>query len=463
MERFWTPFCRNWDVLLKGNPAVDIFGGIKLAAGGELGIGVGEEDWGSGEREVLEWFIHKTEGLVDLIVSRFGDENAQANSKDGQVGPRIESTWLGSGSFLAPTDGVIFSGTGAISRSSLQAISSWMELFYTQGSRAFGIRDSPSAAPRRKRALRPRYGRDAHSNETQDSPSLGIGKGVESAEEHEIIKSGRQASPAHGSLLLIPPPIVPGVMATTHVEKGAEDGKVPNLYRKARTSEQSEPQSKGPEKSRYISSGSMMNYLKLGYGTTWGPQSKHNPEIPYPEARDSSGKGARDSHKDKTGELISTANIGPGENGDGDGDDDEDDDTRRGSVKGQDQGGGHYLIGLRGDLEQSDGSENDHESFQQDHNVNPSQEHLKSRTVPRIIRVEVNKKASISQEDQTDRDDTADLERSTFDPSTLDDLSSRQDSVFSRSSNFRKLRVVVYVVSKPFLRLRSPSVANLIE
>jgi hypothetical protein len=54
LDRFWTRFCRNWDVLLHGNPAVDIFGGLKLAAGGELGYGVGEEDWGSGDREVLE-------------------------------------------------------------------------------------------------------------------------------------------------------------------------------------------------------------------------------------------------------------------------------------------------------------------------------------------------------------------------------------------------------------------------
>ena len=60
-------------MLLHGNPAVEIFNGLKLAAGGELGIGVGEEDWGSGEREVLEGFIGRTEGLVDLVVARFGD------------------------------------------------------------------------------------------------------------------------------------------------------------------------------------------------------------------------------------------------------------------------------------------------------------------------------------------------------------------------------------------------------
>jgi hypothetical protein len=57
LERYWTGFARSWDVLLHGNPIVDIYNGVKLAAGGELGIGVGEEEWGSGEREVLEDFV----------------------------------------------------------------------------------------------------------------------------------------------------------------------------------------------------------------------------------------------------------------------------------------------------------------------------------------------------------------------------------------------------------------------
>lgn len=47
LDRFWSRYLKNWDVLLHGNPAVDIYNGVKLAAGGELGIGVGEEDWGS--------------------------------------------------------------------------------------------------------------------------------------------------------------------------------------------------------------------------------------------------------------------------------------------------------------------------------------------------------------------------------------------------------------------------------
>src|ERR1700748_3035124 len=36
LDRFWTKFSLSWDVMLHGSPAVDIFGGTKLAAGGEL-------------------------------------------------------------------------------------------------------------------------------------------------------------------------------------------------------------------------------------------------------------------------------------------------------------------------------------------------------------------------------------------------------------------------------------------
>ncbi|EED12781.1 hypothetical protein TSTA_052990 [Talaromyces stipitatus ATCC 10500] len=40
LGRFWNRFVRHWLVLLHGNPAVDLFNGVKLAVGGELGIGI---------------------------------------------------------------------------------------------------------------------------------------------------------------------------------------------------------------------------------------------------------------------------------------------------------------------------------------------------------------------------------------------------------------------------------------
>ena len=144
LDRFWNKFLRNWDVLLHGNPAIDIFPGLKLAAGGELGIGVGEEEWGSGEREVLEDFTRRTSGLIDVVVSHFGVENT-FNKDD------LSQHWLGAGSSPTSADGVIYSGTGKVAKNSLVAISKWMEWMYKHGASTYGVQDNPHAPKRRRR------------------------------------------------------------------------------------------------------------------------------------------------------------------------------------------------------------------------------------------------------------------------------------------------------------------------
>lgn len=156
LKRFWNDFIWGWDVLLNGNPAVDVFNGVKLAAGGELGVGVGEEDWGSGEREVLEDFIGRTDGLVDLLVTRFGDEHAEnqpahTTSWKNDTDQSCEfGDWKTTGQCPRPSDGVIFSGIGAVSRPSIRAISQWAETLYTRGQDAYGVRLNPISAYRRK-------------------------------------------------------------------------------------------------------------------------------------------------------------------------------------------------------------------------------------------------------------------------------------------------------------------------
>ncbi|KAK1035602.1 hypothetical protein LTS16_014424 [Friedmanniomyces endolithicus] len=151
LDRFWSRFTKHWDVLLHGNPAADVFGGLKLASGGELGFGVGEEEWGSGEREVLEDLAHRTEGLIDVIVSRFG-EPAQAVASDDTPLPDSETLpWMGSGSQPAASDGVVFSGVGAIARPSLRTVSLWMRQIYTYGEYAYGVRDNPVRERRKRR------------------------------------------------------------------------------------------------------------------------------------------------------------------------------------------------------------------------------------------------------------------------------------------------------------------------
>lgn len=141
LERFWEKFTWNWELLLTGNPIVEIYNAIKLSAGGELGVGVGEEEWGSGEREVLEDFVSRTDGLVDLIVSRFGDASQQVEG---------EGQWLGSDTDPRSTDGVIFSGVGALSRPSVANLSHWMEWVYRFGDAAYGVGRDPSSQRRRK-------------------------------------------------------------------------------------------------------------------------------------------------------------------------------------------------------------------------------------------------------------------------------------------------------------------------
>jgi hypothetical protein len=132
---------------------VDIFGGLKLASGGELGYGVGEEEWGSGERAVLEDLSRHTEGLVDVVVSRFGDAPLPPASKSEIEDEQLP--WMGSGKEPGASDGVIFSGMGALERQSLADVSLWMQRIYTYGDYAYGVRDNPLRERRKRRRRNP--------------------------------------------------------------------------------------------------------------------------------------------------------------------------------------------------------------------------------------------------------------------------------------------------------------------
>ena len=172
LKRFWDNFIWSWDVLLHGSPATDIYNGLKLSAGGELGIGVGEEEWGSGEREVLEAFIDRTEGLVDMVVSRFGVPSHGAfnpNSEDKLSGG------YGAGEYPGPSDGVLFSGVGALTRSSIRDLSTWMEWLYIHGETAYGVRDNPSSSLHRKSRRKPeRVARTENASGSTERTSIGI-------------------------------------------------------------------------------------------------------------------------------------------------------------------------------------------------------------------------------------------------------------------------------------------------
>lgn len=153
-----------------------MFGGIRIAASGELGVGVGEEDRGSGEREVLEGLVGRIDGLVDLLVSKFGDSDPDEFDKTGESkierGRHPHAQWLGTGKEPGAEDGAIFLGVGALSRKSLRDITQWMEDIYSWGENAYGVSESPKATRRAHRAPRSENRTKPVESTMQVPPSL---------------------------------------------------------------------------------------------------------------------------------------------------------------------------------------------------------------------------------------------------------------------------------------------------
>ncbi|KAI0408813.1 hypothetical protein F4802DRAFT_604613 [Xylaria palmicola] len=226
LTRYWDLFLSTWDVMLHGNPASNVFRGIKIAACGELGVGVGEENRGSGEREVLEGFVGRIEGLTDLVVSKFGSSESVLQAETARDGKSDISTalWLGTGDEAGAEDGAIFLGVGALSRKSLRDITYWMEDIYSWGENAYGVQDSP-ASTRQIRRRRKSIPATIDNSESQSRPS------------------NRTTNPSHGSSTRATPPNPTTSEPTGSVREGgpADEG--------------------GMNK--------FMSYLKMGYGTHW--------------------------------------------------------------------------------------------------------------------------------------------------------------------------------------------------
>jgi hypothetical protein len=267
LDRFWSRYIRNWDVLLHGNPAVDIYNGIKLAVGGEIGIGVGEEDWGSGEREVLEDFVSRTEGLIDLIVSRFGDAPVE-QAKDGQAGNSKPSQvqqdpWLGTDSDPRSSDGVLFSGVGALSRRSLATLSQWMEWIYKYGEGAYGVGENPSSRHRRRKKRPPAGGtriENGSRSHTKHIPKETVPPPV--MEPHDLRREAMERSAAGPN---IPPPIVGA--AEKSLEKATPKAK--KREASPMPADKEDEDAATSEDSGLFAADKMMKILSMGYGTSW--------------------------------------------------------------------------------------------------------------------------------------------------------------------------------------------------
>ncbi|KAG8168896.1 hypothetical protein KVR01_001645 [Diaporthe batatas] len=271
LARYWDLFLSTWDVLLHGNPVRNIFGGIKIAASGELGIGVGEEERGSGEREVLEGFAERTEGLVDIIVSKFGDDKPDESSKSWErprQGQQAHAQWLGTGNEPGAEDGAVFLGVGALSRKSVADITHWVEDIYVWGEDAYGVTDSPKATRQTRR----------ESRAAGERPGKADPGGVPMQPPPSLIGPKRASKPSAST----PPP--------------------QQRDRPAAPKSSQEP----PSNSGEADSGGLekyMDYLKLGYGKYW---SLGGDSEPKDETADSPTSPRRPSIKgdDSVGHFL---------------------------------------------------------------------------------------------------------------------------------------------------------------
>jgi hypothetical protein len=260
MDKYWSRFASTWDVMLHASPAVDMYRGLKLAAGGELGMGVGEEEWGSSERDVLEDFARRTEGLVEVMVSRFGEpsplQHAKSSTDPSALDKDSPTPWLGSARYPTCSDGVVFSGMGALSRSSLRDISHWVESMYYYGDQAYGVRDNPTSDRRRRRRKNPH-----HETESPHPTPLSTNSATDNTPPPTTTDQDQGLPPG------IPPPIVRAVESSLDKASNAVDSN--------KTSDNVPPQHESGQLLGSLGDTDMwVKYMTLGYGTAWGSKKQ---------------------------------------------------------------------------------------------------------------------------------------------------------------------------------------------
>lgn len=323
MDKYWSRFAVHWDVLLHGSPAVDIYGGLKLAAGGELGMGVGEEDWGSSERDVLEDFARRTEGLVDVMVSRFGEasplQHAKSSTDPKHLSKAEAEPWVGGGRNVDAADGVVFSGLGAVSRSSLRDLSHWTETIYSLGDQAYGVRDNPTS----NRRVRKRQNMKPPASPPPKASAR------DSKDRSQIAASNLNDGLPPG----IPPPIVKAAenaldKASANVDKG----------------DKASSQDQKPLLASLGDTDTWVKYMTLGYGTAWGgrkttdgqPDTTQQTEperAPSPEMRYIEPEPDVDLAEEKLKQQIRQENDG------------------------------YFIIGLKGDMDEAPVDEEDEDDW----------------------------------------------------------------------------------------------------
>lgn len=378
LDRYWSRWIENWDVLLHGNPAVEVYNGVKLAGGGELGVGVGEEEWGSGEREVLEGFVVRTDGLVDLMVGRYGDgpvEPVMGSPDEKQTSaPKTQSMatepepWLGRGEDARAEDGLIFSGVGAISRTSLATVSHWMEAIFKHGDAAYGVGQDPSSRPRYRQRSKKVKGSESGPAWSKDKQQL------PQQEVRPRFKSPRGRAPNLRRKAIensaappgIPAPLVGAVErsldeAIAKVKSREASGSPRRGKNENEAMEPAEP----PDHASPFGTEKIFKYLSLGYGSSWtlNPRGFSVPKedrVPSEEGGgDGGGSGSSDNHKDGSGhgdssETNTTKDPSQGHLQLLDPTPEVSDEEERPFVQRLEQSMGKFLIGFSGDLENTE-------------------------------------------------------------------------------------------------------------
>lgn len=413
--------------MLHGNPLVNAYGGIKVAASGELGVGVGEEERGSGERAVLEGFVGRIEGLVDLVVCKFGDSDPITDGANGRVAgteSKQPRPWLGTGAEPTSEDGAVFLGVGALSRKSLRDVTHWMEDVYSWGPRAYGVRDNPTSTRKTRKKTKPTSASDnpissgpgADDMDAQSPPAVnGTANfgGRSSAEEQPATTSANEADTAvDGS------------------PKSRKISKRPTIRRGASN------QSNVSTHSVTGNGGKFVNYLKLGYGTHWtlgGSSTKSTAERDRITEDESPPKPIV--------QIVTPYNVDKKTASGYDGGSDS-------SLTPQDESLGHYMIGLMGDID-SDEIVDDKVDISEDEDEAKENHRLLLRTVT----VELEREGDARAEADISIDlGQADSERNhSSKHGGSERTGTSQTSFESQDRNkTKKLRIVVYV-KRPFM------------
>jgi len=170
LEKYWLRWAWvRWEVVLRGSPVVDILGEKAITmAGGRMGKEIEKQERGF----MVEWAKkEKARGLVDMVVSRFGEEESPAVSTEtsGTTAKGGSGLWFwpphrrsGGTSkdtkesveelppILMPSDGCVFKGTGVLE---VKEVTNYLSELYEKGDNAYTV--SSNGVRRKKRKKKP--------------------------------------------------------------------------------------------------------------------------------------------------------------------------------------------------------------------------------------------------------------------------------------------------------------------